>query len=134
MLKRILLIVSIAILCTIAWGVHLYFKTRPDIGSMKASVSLSATSLYAQYQKDEAPANTLFLEKIIAVDGEVLDVSKTDSTLSIQLKGGDNGGVNCSIRNIPKTIPQKGSRVTIKGKCSGFLMDVNLVDCVLEKP
>lgn len=125
---------GIALLCAIGWGFHLYFKTRPDIGSMKASVSLTAISLYTQYQKDETAANTLFLEKVIAVDGEVLDVTKTDSTLSIQLKGGDNGGINCSIRNIPNTIPKKGSRVTIKGKCSGFLMDVNLVDCVMEKP
>ena len=26
-----------------------------------------------------------------------------------------------------------GDSVTIKGKCTGYLMDVNLVDCVIKK-
>ncbi len=134
MRKQIILLTGVVVLCSVAWGFHLYFKTRPDIGSEKPSASLTANALYTQYQKDEIAANQLFLEKIIAVDGEVVDVAKTDSTLSIQLKGGETGGINCSIRNMPKTIPSKGSVVTIKGRCSGFLMDVNLVDCVLEKP
>lgn len=129
-----MLIMGTALLCSIAWGLHQYFKTRPDIGSVKAAASLPATVLYAAYQKNETAANTLFLEKVIAVNGEITEVSKKDSTLNIQLKGGENGGINCSIRTLPETIPLKGSRITIKGRCSGFLMDVNLVDCVLEKP
>jgi hypothetical protein len=134
MRKKIILISGILILCLVGWGLRLYFKTRPDIGSLKPSVSISATDLYVRYQKDETTANSLFLQKIISVNGEIADVMKTDSTLSFQLKGGETGGINCSIRNIPATIPQKGNKVSIKGRCSGFLMDVNLVDCVLEKP
>lgn len=134
MRNKIILIAGIAVLCLTAWGAALYFKTRPDIASLKASVNISATELYAQYQKNETAANTFFLEKVISVNGEIIDVSKTESTLNIQLKAGENGGINCSIRNMPATMPQKGTLVTVKGRCSGFLMDVNLVDCVLEKP
>ena len=43
--------------------------------------------------------------------------------------------VNCSFRfsrHEKINMPPKGGTVTIKGKCAGFLNDVNVVDCVLE--
>lgn len=39
------------------------------------------------------------------------------------------GGINCAMHNMA-TPPDKGDRVTIKGRCTGYLMDVNLVDAV----
>ena len=56
--------------------------------------------------------------------------------VSLNLKGSADGGVNCSILKKDLDPGDKfntGDSVTIKGKCTGFLMDVNLVDCVIKK-
>ena len=45
------------------------------------------------------------------------------------------GGVSCKLSNEEKDkkiTAKKSTTVTIKGRCSGYLMDVNLVDCILK--
>ena len=45
------------------------------------------------------------------------------------------GGINCQLFAGTKVDPEprSGDAVTVKGRCTGFLMDVNLADCVLFK-
>jgi hypothetical protein len=62
------------------------------------------------------------------------DVQLMDSTVNIFLAvGNDMGGINCSFKNndVPSSV--KGQEIKVKGRCTGFLIDVNLVDVVLIK-
>ncbi|HEV3326345.1 MAG TPA: hypothetical protein VG052_12095, partial [Puia sp.] len=45
------------------------------------------------------------------------------------------GGINCQLFAGTKIDPEpkSGDAVIVKGRCTGFLMDVNLADCVLRK-
>jgi len=66
----------------------------------------------------------------------VYDVQLSDTAMNILLKDEQSmGGVNCNMFMHPnqnKHPIAKGSSIIIKGKCVGYLMDVNLVDCVIE--
>lgn len=135
MRKKFILVGLIIILLIAGWIFHLFTESRPGLANIQADVSINADELYNQFQADEAAANKKYLDKVIEVKGTVTDIEQTDSTLSIELKGTDIGGVNCGITDVTnkKLSFQKGSTISIKGRCSGFLMDVNMVDCVIEK-
>ena len=69
------------------------------------------------------------------VSGRVSEINLMDTAASIVLGKGAGGGINCSFG--PGSLDQlknihAGDSVSCKGRCTGFLMDVNLSDCVLE--
>ena len=61
------------------------------------------------------------------------EVSRDGHHQSQHQQGG--GGINCQLFAgvKPDPEPKSGDIVTVKGRCTGFLMDVNLVDCVVRK-
>ena len=138
-MKKRKLFFTVAVLCLLIIAVSAFYwyqKPRASLTNVKPAYSLNAKELYAAFQQDEKKANQQFLEKVIEVTGTVDNVQATDSTVSLLLSGDGMGGINCSMRksaNDPETIPTKGSAVKVKGRCVGFLMDVNLVDAVIEK-
>lgn len=126
------------LLCLIVgggWGYYWYQKPRTALTNIKADYTISATALYDAFQQNEQQANQKYLDKVIAVTGTVDKVQVSDSTMNIQLlSGNEMGGINCSLSiraNKKNAIPAKGQQIQVKGKCTGFLMDVNLVDAVI---
>jgi hypothetical protein len=120
----------------LGWGWHLYDKRHKSAAEDTADVTISADSLYHDYSTDEHAADGKYLGKVIAVTGRLTEVRHTGTSviwiLSTQPGG---GGINCQIFAGTKIDPEPhtGDPVTVKGRCTGFLMDVNLADCVPEK-
>ena len=136
MKKKYFLVAGIIWIVLAGFGLYFYNKPHTSAASMSADIRIDAGDLYDQYQKDEAAGNKKFLDKIVEVKGRVADTHQEGNATNIQLESGNPaGGINCSIYNGGDKIqlPAKGSTVTVKGKCSGFLVDVNLVDCVIEQ-
>jgi hypothetical protein len=134
--KLILFGVVLCILVIAATGFYWYQKPRSSLTNIKPDYTLTAKELYEAFQQDEKKANQKFLEKVIQVTGTVDNVQSTDTTISLVMTGGEMGGVNCSVRRNNKTqetVPVKGANIKVKGRCIGFLMDVNLVDAIIEK-
>jgi hypothetical protein len=72
---------------------------------------------------------------VLEVKGTVSAVSVKGPIVNIQLNASKLGGINCNlfpIESNDRQLPAIGRVLTIKGRCTGFLMDVNLVDCVIE--
>ena len=136
MRKKYFVFAGVIIVCFTAWGLYLYNKPHTSVENVNAALTIAAADLYNQYEQNEKIADQKFLDKVIEVKGAVDDVNKTDSIFSVLLNAGAAvGGINCNLSvrdNKIKQVPMHGDIVTIKGKCAGFLMDVNLVDCVLE--
>ena len=135
--KKYLFIGGILLIGLVAWGFYLYNKPHTSTAHERPDFSIPAVDLYNAYQKDESGANNKFLGKVIEVKGSVSEVhpgkGNTDILMDATATG---GGVNCSFPNIPLSQLQtlkKGNIITVKGRCTGFLMDVNLVDCVTEE-
>lgn len=128
---------SVIVLCLLITVILFYWyqKPRGSLAGSKPDYTLSAEELYTSFQQDESKANQQYLEKVIMVTGMVDMVQVTDSTVNLLLSEGEMGGINCSMingKNKKQPIPAKGAIVQVKGRCVGFLMDVNLVDAVIE--
>jgi hypothetical protein len=116
------------------WGFYLYNKPHTGVNNIKPDITIQADDLYKQYNENESAANKKFLNKVIAVMGNVDEIDKTDSTYIILLKKNtDMGGISCNLFNAKNATVQRGKTITVKGRCTGFLMDVALTDCVIEK-
>jgi len=136
--KRILFGWGILLLLLIAaaWGYYLYNKPHQSAAGETASLSITADSLYSQYLGNEQACDKKFLGKIIEVTGKISAIQHSGQSeiwiLATSAPGG--GGINCQLFPGEKgDNPKPGDEVTVKGKCTGFLMDVNLADCSVKK-
>jgi len=90
--------------------------------------------LQKEFEDNEAKASARYINKILEVTGTILTVTPTDSThLNISLKtGSDISSVICAFPAIGDPSKFKtGEEVTLRGECSGFLMDVLLKNCAM---
>jgi RecJ-like exonuclease len=136
--KRTILWIGIVFLLLIgaAWAWRLYDKPHQSAASESADVTINADTLYHQYQADEHAADQKYMGKVISVTGRLVEIQHNGNSiiwiLSTQPGG---GGINCQLFAGTKVDPEPkaGDTVTLKGRCTGFLMDVNLADCVPDK-
>jgi len=136
--KKLLYAFLVIFFAAAGFGFYLYNKKPADVRKLSANYELSAASLLEDFNKDEKAATLKYLEKVIAVTGKVADI-KVDASgqATVFLDSGDPlAGVTCSFYDEEaKSLAgvQKGSTVTIKGNCTGKLMDVVLNKCSINK-
>ena len=130
-------LVFFALLSMVAIGAFWQFnKPSRNLTEEKADLSISTTELYRQFSENEVQANQQYLDKIVQVRGVLQTINRGEGgSLNLILDGGSEmGGVICEIPNdnVPEGLNlQTGKELTIKGQCTGFLMDVVLVKCVI---
>ena len=119
------------------WGYYLYTKPHQSAADENPETSIAAAALYSQYMQNEHVADLKYLDKVIEVTGILSDTENNNGTkiwtLSPQKNG---GGISCQMFPVDENSLldiKIGDSVTIKGKCTGFLADVNIVDCVPEQ-
>lgn len=124
--------ILIVILAACAYAWHIYNKPHSSAGDQSADVTVEADTLYHQFSSDENTANLKYMNKVIEVSGKLSEIQHNGNSeiwiLSTQAGG---GGINCQLFAGTKVDPEPkpGDHVTVKGRCTGFLMDVNLSDC-----
>jgi hypothetical protein len=136
-MKRIILIIlALAIVgAFITWKV-VFRKSDTSVASKKADVEITADSLFASFEGDETKANSLYLNKIVLVSGLISEVTVTETGYSVYLKNPDDiSGILCGFNGKLQNEDnlKTGAVVKIKGICTGYLMDVVLNKCSLEK-
>jgi hypothetical protein len=132
MRKRIIVFAGVILCLTaMAIGYHLYNLPRTKAVDVPVDKKVTATELFGAFAKDEETANTQYTNKVLEISGAVRDVQKNGKELSILLSGGTSeGGVNCTLaEDIPA--PRIGSLLHVKGRCTGFLMDVSVIDATI---
>jgi hypothetical protein len=123
----------------IAAGVFTYYyinKPKTSLENKEADVIISPQKLLEDFTKDEQQANAKYLDKIIEVSGKVaaknIDQNKK---VSIMMDTGDPmSNVTCELSKDQaekSSAFDEGSFIEVKGKCTGMLTDVILVDCVI---
>lgn len=135
MVRKKQLIFAGVLLClaAMAWGFYLYNKPRSGVDAAKADASITADSLYSHFANNEQQANQIYGNKVVEVTGVVALVQPGKEGASIILSAHSDmgGGVNCSLASGQRADNLLvGQPVKIKGRCTGYLMDVNLVDAV----
>jgi hypothetical protein len=130
------LIVVVLGICGIVYGIFLFNKKASDLNDVKPQFTVSSTELFSDFDSNEKAATAKYAGKVVEVSGKVAQVefSPADSTVSITLRDDDQlSGVICTLaKHIEKSPEIKtGETISIRGECSGMLMDVLLNNCVL---
>lgn len=139
MKRTIYTLVLIIILIVAGTVFYVYYKPHRNVESEKPMIVVDGNDLFKKYTENEKLADSLYLNKLIQVKGEVGEIIKDQKgERVIVLKGEtDIFGVVCSIDesdldNRRKAASVKvGDVITVKGICSGFDSDVKLNNCVI---
>jgi hypothetical protein len=134
--KILLGVVLFAALAGIGAGIYLFRMQHKDLGKVKPDFVITAVDLQKAFEDNEAAATSKYVKKILEIDGEVESVKTGEANvLNVTIKSGSElSSVICTF--VPATDPAKftaGSRVTVRGECSGYLMDVLMNNCVKIK-
>jgi len=101
----------------------------------ETGIPVSATELYSKFTSNEPQANQAYLNKVLQVSGQVLEVkNSTAAGKVVVLNTGDPMfGVACSLSSVetPARPVKPGEKITIKGICTGYLSDVVLTNSYL---
>lgn len=132
--KYIFFGIGLLLLILAAKAIYVVYKPHGNVSSDQSEATLDAVSLFSDFQQDETGANKKWVGKVISVYGKIAGVSGSGQYVSVLLQAGTDGGINCSLlksdlKNENKLMP--GDSIAIKGKCTGYLIDVNLVDCII---
>lgn len=135
MMKKVLpLLVALGVLAAIA-AYFVYNKPHRDIAAEEAAFSLTADELFDNFETDEAAANAKYLDKVLEVTGEVAEVSENSAgqaVITITAANAMLGGVSATMQEAGTVSISEGETVTVKCRCTGFLMDVILINCSVK--
>ncbi len=132
---KIALFAVLLFVITILIALSLYFKKHSDLSSAKPDYVITATALQSEFEENENAASEKYINKILEVTGTISSVTQADSSnINISLKtGSDISSVICTFASTDMSKFKTGDEVTIRGECSGVLMDVLLNNCAYIK-
>ena len=111
------------------------FRSNPDsVSKIKPDFILNAAELVDAFEADESAANSKYLDKIIQLSGTVTEISDDQEEITIvYIKGNLMGNVSCQFSDevLADQELQVGDQLTVKGKCTGYILDVVLTKCAL---
>lgn len=131
--KKIIIAILIIGIIGVFVAYKMYNKPHINVADSKSDLTLTADKIINDFSSDESKANTLYLEKIIEVSSEIseLNVEKGKGIITLKTKD-DFGSVLCHLsdESTKKMGSLKvGQTISVKGICTGYLLDVILVKC-----
>lgn len=106
-----------------------------NVEKSDAIYSLTAQNLIKEYQENELGTDKKYTEQIIEIEGHIHEISTLKGSSVITLKDPESdSSIICHMQakdNKRALTLKKGQRVTIKGVCTGYLLDVMMVRCIL---
>jgi len=135
--KIVLAAVSVIAVAGILFGLYKYNLKPKDLQKVKPDIVITAADLLKAFENDESGATAKFVNKVVEVSGTIQSVKPGEnSAVTISLNtGNDISSVLCTLQG--KVEPENfntGEQITIRGNCSGFLMDVLLNNCSVIQP
>jgi len=135
-IKIALVVVATLGLAGICVGLYLFNLQAIDLQKAKPDFAMTSIDLQKAFEDNEAVSITKYVNKIIEVTGTIESVKAGEGNITnVALKtGSELSSVICTLS--PQSGPAplvSGNEVTIRGECSGFLMDVLMNNCVVIK-
>lgn len=132
--KVALFVVTFIALSAILAGLYFYNLKHTDMAKAKPDFVVTASLLQKAFEADETAASARYINKVLEVTGKITSVKPAaNNILSISLATeNDLSSVICTFSGISD--PSKfisGNEITLRGECSGFLLDVLLNNCAV---
>ena len=132
--KIALFFVSFIALSAILAALYMYNLKATDMSKAKPDFVISASVLQKEFEIDETAASKKYINKILEVTGTIAFVKPSvKKVLNIALvTGNELSSVICTFPAVSDTSKFiTGNVITLRGECSGFLMDVLLNNCAV---
>jgi len=132
--KVALFFVTFIALAAILAALYFYNLKATDMSKAKPDFILTASALQKAFEDDETKASLSYLNKVLEVTGKIASVKPAEnSVVSISLvTESDLTSVICTFPAVrDPSVFRVGDQITLRGECSGFLMDVLLNNCAL---
>lgn len=131
--KIIFLLILLIFIAGFIYAYYVWNKPARDVTKEEA-IQITAVAIFDSFSTNEQSANAHYLNKAIEVSGKVADVKTNQSGETVvYLQSSDPVfGVNCTFKQSPGTI-EKGSAITFKGICTGYLSDVIINQGIIIK-
>ena len=128
-MRKIILFILVLGIIGAGIGYYMYNKPVASLENKKPEVEVTALQLVHHYEADEKLADESYLGKLLQVSGKVVDITLEDGKKKISLETSNPLSlVICELEAGTETGALKaGDEVKIKGKCTGYLSDVILV-------
>jgi hypothetical protein len=136
--KKMIIPLIVIIIGGITAMSYVFRGAENSVANENAVYTTTADELFSVFEENETAANEKFLGKVIEVTGTIGEIEKTENGQLVLLLSCNSpmGGVRCTFETrqdkVLKQVSQ-GTSCTIKGKCSGMLMEVVLDNCSLSK-
>ena len=117
--------------------VSLYYYNKPHVNVEKSDAvySLTAENLIKEYQENEIHTNEKYTERVIQIEGDVHEISTLKGSSVVTLKDPNmESSIICHMQAEDNKLAltlKKGQRISVKGVCTGYLLDVIMVRCIL---
>jgi len=138
-LRILVWIFLIGIVIAVSSVYYVFNMPRRNVSKEKAVFTLDAKQLISDFKKDETAATTKYLDQAISIQGEIKNIRTLDNHSMVFSLEDEMEGVSCTVdsADVVKNSVQlaqftKGSKGTFKGRCSGMLMDIQVINCVPE--
>jgi hypothetical protein len=123
-------------LAGILTALYFYNLKSADLAKVKPDFILTADELQRSFEADESAASSKYVNKILEVTGKIVSVKPAENNVvSISLETGND--LSSVIGTFPgisdPSVFKTGEVITLRGECSGFLMDVLLNNCAIVK-
>lgn len=98
-----------------------YNKPHEDYGSQDASLQISSIDLFSAFSGNEENANTLYLDKVIKVNGSITEITMDENNSMVVLQSSDDFfGVNVYFeKGEDISVFETGDQLIVKGRCTG---------------
>jgi hypothetical protein len=130
--KVILFFVFFVAVSAILALLYFYNLKSTDMSKAHPDFVITATALLKEFEENEKNASAKYVNKILEVNGIIASINTAkDNILTISLTTeSDISSIICTFPAVAD--PSKfivGDTITLRGECSGFLMDVLLNNC-----
>lgn len=132
-------ILAVVIAAAVLYAYTEYNRKPASLHHKKAQAKVSASELAREYEADENAANAKYLGNVVDVSGQLLTVERSgDTSLTIMMGQPDAlHNISCladaaAIQTFERLKP--GDSITVRGICSGYLMDVEFTQAILITP
>ena len=138
-IRLLLWIFVIGLIAAFSSIYYMFNMPRRNLAKENAVYSLGAKQLISEFKKDENSSNKKYLDKAISVRGEIKSIRTLDNHSMVFSLEDAMEGVSCTVDSADvveyssKLSSVKiGSYAAFKGRCSGMLMDIQVINCVPE--
>jgi hypothetical protein len=132
--KKILFVAGLGMVIALFTLIFVYNKPHRNIESHPPDYKIEAKQLAIFYNENEQKADSLYLGKLLQVEGVIASLEELPDSKVVVLKGSGSSDIRCNLAESQDFSILKneiGAKVNIKGVCIGVLLDVNLNNCFI---